>query len=481
MSFVNNSTPKPTSLHDERGVLSCILLEGESDRAAASEKLGQVNSTDFDDLRNRHIYEVLRKNDAKGDSLDVKDVYLAMKDDGKVEKGYLFGLLQEAPSPLQFPVYLKGLKEASERRKLWTICHTGVKLACDTNQPFEGIYREFEDEIRRVIQSGSSAHLELPPIEKLDEFVARDIPASPVLIEGMLHQGSKMLISGPSKMGKTWLLIDLAVSIQTGTPLWGLQTKQANVLYINLELQEFHAQKRYKRILNAKNLTAKNGMGIWNLRGRACDISKLRSQLMPDILKGDYGLIVIDPIYKVYGDRDENSVSDVAEIMNELEQITNETGAALVYVAHQTKGNQSGKEAIDRFSGSGTFARDVDSGLILTEHEEADCYTADAAILRNFPPFKPFVLHWECPLMVRENDIDPERLKARRPTNPAKHHTIEEIMAHVPHDEPIDKNVLRENANKAGIALNKINPLINRQLKKESYTCTNTSDLEPTR
>lgn len=466
MTHTETSTPPPSSLRDEKGVLSCVLQEGESDHAAASQKLRQLKSTEFYDLRNRRIYAVMRSNDTKGDSLDARGIYLAMKDDCGVEREYLFGLLQEAPSPMQFPIYLKAVKEASVRRKLLMLSQKGVELSCNTKQPMEGMLTEFQDEIRNVIQTENSSNLSLPPIERLEDFLAREIPAPTVLIEGILHQGSKMLISGPSKMGKTWLLMDLAVSVQTGTPLWGLQTSQADVLYINLELQEFHAQKRCKKILDSKNLTAVKGMGIWNLRGRACDISRLRSQLMSRILKGDYGLIIFDPIYKVYGGRDENSVSDIAEIMNELERITNETGAALVYVAHQTKGNQSGKEAIDRISGSGAFARDVDSGLILTEHEGADCYTADAAILRNFPPFAPFVLRWEWPLMVRESDIDPERLKARRSSNPAKHHTVEEILAHVPRENPIGKDILKDNANKAGIALNKINPLINQAIEK---------------
>ena len=39
-------------------------------------------------------------------------------------------------------------------------------------------------------------------------------------------------------------------------------------------------------------------------------------------------------------------------------------------------------------------------------------------------------------------------------------------MAHVPHDEPIGKNVLRDNANKAGIPWNKINPLINQAIEE---------------
>ena len=188
--------------------------------------------------------------------------------------------------------------------------------------------------------------------------------------------------------------------------------------------------------------------------------------MVAQIPRHDLGLIIIDPIYKTYGDRDENRVSDIASIMNELEYICREGDVALVFATHQTKGNQAGKESIDRISGSGAFARDVDSGLILTAHEEEGCYTVEASILRNFPEFDPYVLQWECPLMNPNYDLDPERLKARRSSNPARHHTVEEIMAHVPVSEAIDKNVLRDNANKAGIALNKINPLINQAIEE---------------
>ena len=207
-------------------------------------------------------------------------------------------------------------------------------------------------------------------------------------------------------------------------------------------------------------------MKLWYLRGHACDISKLRPQLMAQLSQGNYGLLIIDPIYKLFGDRDENSASAVTEVMNEIEQIIKETGAAVLFITHQSKGNQSGKEAKDRYSGSGAFARDVDSALILTDHNDDDCYTAEAPLLRSFPPFKRFVIRWEYPLMVRDDDLDPDHLKERRNPNRAKNHSIEEIMAHVPHDKPIDKNVLRQNANKKGIAYNKINPLIDEAIEE---------------
>ena len=46
-----------------------------------------------------------------------------------------------------------------------------------------------------------------------------------------------------------------------------------------------------------------------------------------------------------------------------------QSGAAILYAAHFSKGNQAGKDAIDRISGSGVFGRDADTLIILTKHE----------------------------------------------------------------------------------------------------------------
>jgi hypothetical protein len=275
-----------------------------------------------------------------------------------------------------------------------------------------------------------------------------------------------MLISSGSKSYKTFLLLDLALSVASGMPFLGLPTKKSKVLYVNLELQEPFAQKRLKAILRAKGLADVSGMEILNLRGHACDIEKLSQQVLSHISEGEFGLVVIDPIYKLYGDRDENSVSHVTSLMNLLECICRVGNVALVFAAHQTKGNQAGKESIDRISGSGAFARDVDCGLILTAHDEAKCYTAEASILRNLPPLSPFVVRWDYPLMGRDEALDPKHLKARKNPNSSKPCSIEQLMAHVPTDKPIDKNLLRENVNKADIALNKINPLIDRAIEE---------------
>ena len=81
------------------------------------------------------------------------------------------------------------------------------------------------------------------------------------------------------------------------------------------------------------------------------------SQIIAKFKDGGYSLIVFDPIYKGLGDRDENKAGDIASLLNEIESLAVETGAAVAFGHHFSKGNQANKDSIDRIGGSGVFAR----------------------------------------------------------------------------------------------------------------------------
>jgi hypothetical protein len=100
----------------------------------------------------------------------------------------------------------------------------------------------------------------------------------------------------------------------------------------------------------------------------------------------------------------------MSQLMNGLEDLTKTTGAAIAFGAHFSKGNQASKESIDRISGSGVFARDPDSILTFTKHEQEGAFTVDS-ILRNFKPVEPFVCRWDFPLFRKDGALDPARLK----------------------------------------------------------------------
>src|SRR3569832_2900730 len=129
------------------------------------------------------------------------------------------------------------------------------------------------------------------------------------------------------------------------------------------------------------------------------------------------GLIIIDPAYKVLGNRDENANGDIASLMNEFDALCASTGAAWVVAHHFAKGDSTAKNAMDRMSGAGAWARDPDSILVLTPHEEEDCFTV-TPILRNLPRLDEFVVRWSYPVMRAATDLNPDAL--RRPQSKSK-------------------------------------------------------------
>ncbi len=87
----------------------------------------------------------------------------------------------------------------------------------------------------------------LPDVEFLEEFAA-NVPAPPAqVIEGMLHQGCKMILGGTSKSNKSWCLLDLAISVASGQPWWGRRTVKVPVVYINFELHRWAIGQRHLR------------------------------------------------------------------------------------------------------------------------------------------------------------------------------------------------------------------------------------------
>jgi hypothetical protein len=233
----------------------------------------------------------------------------------------------------------------------------------------------------------------------------------PEVIKGILHQGSKMVIGGGSKSFKTWSLMDLALSVAAGGDWWNIPTTQGRVLYLNLELQAFAFAQRQNVISKAKGITLqREQLDVWHLRGFCADLAQMSVQIIEQARNSRYALIVIDPVYKCMGGRDENKAGDIGSLLNEVERLAVQTGAAVVFGAHFSKGNQAGKESLDRVSGSGVFARDPDSILTLTRHEADDAFTVEAT-LRNFPQLESFVLRWQYPLMVRDENLNPAKLK----------------------------------------------------------------------
>lgn len=209
---------------------------------------------------------------------------------------------------------------------------------------------------------------DLPEPESIAS-VWENLPAlSPPLIEGVLRQGHKMLLAGPSKAGKSYALIELCIAIAEGKPWLSWPCARGKVLYVNLELDRASCLHRFRDVYQALGWSPEHleNLDVWNLRGRALPMDKLAPKLIRRAAKKQYLAIVIDPIYKVITG-DENSADQMARFCNQFDLVCTELGCAVIYCHHHSKGAQGQKRSMDRASGSGVFARDPDALIDLIE------------------------------------------------------------------------------------------------------------------
>jgi RecA-family ATPase len=228
---------------------------------------------------------------------------------------------------------------------------------------------------------------DLPEPERLEDVWDQLPQLSAPLIGNLLRQGHKMLISGPSKAGKSFALIELSIAIAEGVKWLGWECTRGKVLYVNLELDRASCLHRFRDVYEALGLNPGHldNIDIWNLRGKAVPMDKLAPKLIRRAVKKNYIAVIIDPIYKVITG-DENSADQMANFCNQFDKVCTELNAAVIYCHHHSKGSQGGKRAMDRASGSGVFARDPDAILDLIEldvteellKQETNKYICDA-------------------------------------------------------------------------------------------------------
>lgn len=218
-----------------------------------------------------------------------------------------------------------------------------------------------------------SVNDDLPDPESLDSVWNHMPELSPCLIDGVLRQGHKMLIAGPSKAGKSFLQIEMCIAIAEGRSWLGWGCTRGRVMYVNLELDRASCLHRFQDVYDALGWEPRNlrNIDIWNLRGKSVPMDKLAPKLIRRAAKKEYIAIVIDPIYKVITG-DENSADQMANFCNQFDKVCTELGCAVIYCHHHSKGAQGGKRSMDRASGSGVFARDPDALLDLIELETTD-------------------------------------------------------------------------------------------------------------
>ena len=410
------NTAPPQDLEAERAALGAAL----NDPEALAVALRLLQPADFWWPENARLFAAIVETCASlepGEPLDLVILGGALRAAGTLEElggaGFLIDLSESCPITSNARFYCETVRRFSAQR---AALNAGLELARQVSQPGADpvrILSDAQDGLKRIAARVSSA-----APKSLRQLAAEYPQLRPPVAHGLLREGETANIIAPTKTGKSWLAIILALVVATGRRFLGLYPcERGDVLILDNELHGETLANRIPRVAEALGIPladVADHVFVENLRGRLMDIYSLRD-FLADVQPGRYKLIVLDAWYRFLPrDADENSNADISAMYNLLDAIAEHLGCAFVLIHHSSKGSQSGKAVTDVGSGAGAQSRATDTHLILRAHQEDGVFVLDAAA-RSWPPIAPTCLRWEFPIFTPAPDLDPAMLRPARP------------------------------------------------------------------
>lgn len=263
------------------------------------------------------------------------------------------------------------------------------------------------------------------------DLVAKYPTMRPPLIHGLLRHGESANLIAAPKVGKSWMALDLAISVARGGMfLDTFQCEPGAVLLIDNELHPETLADRMPKVMAARGLdmaTVGRNIFVESLRGQLRDLPGMESYFR-GIAPGRFALVICDAFYRFLpGGMDENDNGAMAGLYNLIDRYASITGSAFVLIHHTSKGDQSQKSVTDVGSGAGAQSRAPDAHIALRRHEEDGCAVLQAEV-RSWQPPEPLCLRWEYPLWKPDASLDPTALRSpgsRRAGRPPKEEPVD--------------------------------------------------------
>ena len=161
------------------------------------------------------------------------------------------------------------------------------------------------------------------------------LPKRNFCVETLLPEGISML-GGSPKVGKSWMVLLLALQVAKGEPIWNLPTKQGTVLYLALEDSQSRLQDRLNRLTDEAPTSLFFATAAGTIGDELCmQISKFKLE-HPDTV-----LVIIDTFQIVRNNGIETSYANDYEEVRELKALADDLKISLLLVHHLRKQGDS--------------------------------------------------------------------------------------------------------------------------------------------
>ena len=229
-------------------------------------------------------------------------------------------------------------------------------------------FKSFEEMQREILRMADPSYLKTVSMTELFDNVYQ---SRPPVIDGLLYRGMYLFVGAP-KMGKSFLMGQIAYHVSTGTPLWGFPVRQGTVLYLALEDDYGRLQERLYRMFG----TAENEKLFFSVAAR--QLGKGLDEQLTRFLREhpNTSLIIIDTLQKVREVGGDNySYANDYQIITRLKTFADTYGICLMVVHHTRK--QKADDAFDMISGTNGLMGAADGAFLLQKEKR----TSDSATL----------------------------------------------------------------------------------------------------
>lgn len=222
---------------------------------------------------------------------------------------------------------------------------------------------DIEKRLREWEQMQSPDYLHMVGME---ELMDQTFPVKEPIIDGLLYKGA-YLFAGAPKIGKSFLVLQIAYAVSTGQAIWDYQVHRGAVLYLALEDQYRRLQERMARMFGV------DGHGDLMLAVTAKQLGQGLEKQMEYFLRRfpQAQMIVIDTLQKVRetaGDR--YSYASDYEIIGQLKTFADYHNICILIVHHTRK--QPSEDSFEMISGTTGLLGCADGAFLLHKEKRTD-------------------------------------------------------------------------------------------------------------
>lgn len=246
----------------------------------------------------------------------------------------------------------------------------------DVEEKYNPPEEDWEELYRKIQRVQDPAYLHTVTFDQLMDSVFQGRPA---VIENFLYPGVYLLAGAP-KIGKSFLVAQIAYHVSAGKELWGYIVHPGTVLYLALEDDERRLQNRMFRMFDVEGTSALYFATHAKMIGRGLD-----EQLEGFIGEHrDTRLIIIDTLQKVRETvKDAYSYANDYKVIGRLKTFAGKYGICVLLVHHTRK--QPAGDSFEMISGTTGLLGCAD-GALLMQKEKRTSYTATLDVVGRDQP-----------------------------------------------------------------------------------------------